>query len=100
MDSQFWITAWNEGRTNFHRGNYHDKLVEYFPQLNPEKGQRVLVPLCGKSKDLLWLNELNPRVHGIELHDQAVEAFLRKMNSCPLKKLTIKISPITRAKIS
>lgn len=50
MDSQFWITAWHEGRTNFHQADFHDKLLEYFPQLNPIKGQRVLVPLCGKSK--------------------------------------------------
>ena len=86
MDSQFWITAWNEGRTNFHQGNYHDKLVEYFPQLNPEKGQRVLVPLCGKSKDLLCLHALNLHVHGIELHDQAVEAFFAENKLSPFKK--------------
>jgi thiopurine S-methyltransferase len=86
VDSQFWITAWNEGRTNFHQGNYHDKLVEYFPQLNPEKGQRVLVPLCGKSKDLLWLGGLKLHVHGIELHDQAVEAFFVENELSPVEK--------------
>jgi thiopurine S-methyltransferase len=86
MDSQFWITAWNEGRTNFHQGDYHDKLLEYFPQLNPEKEQRVLVPLCGKSKDLLWLQGLNLLVHGIELHDQAVESFFEENALSPLKK--------------
>jgi thiopurine S-methyltransferase len=86
MGSQFWITAWNEGRTNFHQGNYHDKLMEYFPQLNPRKGQRVLVPLCGKSKDLLWLHELNLRVHGIERHDQAVESFFAENELSPVEK--------------
>ena len=50
VDSQFWITAWNEGRTNFHQGNYHDKLIEYFSRLNPEKGQRVLIPYVGNQK--------------------------------------------------
>ncbi len=86
MDSQFWTTAWNEGRTNFHQENYHDKLVEYFPQLNPEKGQKVLVPLCGKSKDLLWLHESKLHVHGIELHDQAVESFFAENKLSPVKK--------------
>jgi thiopurine S-methyltransferase len=86
MDSQFWITAWNEGRTNFHQGDYHDKLIEYFPRLSPEKGQRVLVPLCGKSKDLLWLHALNLHVHGIELHDQAVESFFAENELSPLEK--------------
>jgi thiopurine S-methyltransferase len=86
VDSQFWITAWNEGRTTFHQGDYHDKLIEYFPRLNPEKGQRVLVPLCGKSKDLLWLHGLNLHVHGIELHNQAVESFFSENELSPLKK--------------
>ncbi len=86
MDSQFWIKAWNEGRTNFNQEDYHDKLTEYFPQLNPRKGQRVLVPLCGKSKDLLWLHGLNLHVHGIELHDQAVESFFSENELSPLKK--------------
>ncbi len=75
MDSQFWIKAWNEGRTNFHQKNYNDKLMKYFPQLNPQKGQRVLVPLCGKSKDLLWLRELGLNVHGVELYDQVAQSF-------------------------
>ncbi len=86
MDSQFLIKAWNEGRTNFHQEDYHDKLTEYFLQLNPGKGQRVLVPLCGKSKDLLWLHGLNLHVHGIELHDQAVESFFAENELSPLTK--------------
>jgi thiopurine S-methyltransferase len=86
MDSQFWTTAWNQGSTNFHQGNTHDKLLEYFPLLNPERGQRVLVPLCGKSKDLLWLHGLHLHVHGIELHEQAVESFFAENELSPVKK--------------
>ena len=86
MESQFWIKAWNEGRTNFHQQDYHEKLTEYFPTLNPKKGQSVLVPLCGKSKDLLWLNKLNLNVHGIELYEQAVESFFSENKLSPVKK--------------
>lgn len=75
MDSQFWIKAWNEGKTAFHQAHYDEKLIEYFPQFNSQKGQKVLVPLCGKTKDLLWLHELNLHVHGVELYDQAVKDF-------------------------
>lgn len=78
VDPEFWITAWNEGRTSFHQKDYHEKLVEYFPQLNPEKGQKILVPLCGKTKDLLWLQGLGLHVHGVELYEQAVEAFFKE----------------------
>lgn len=85
MDAQFWINAWNEGRTNFHKSEYHEKLLEIFPSFKPEVGQKVLVPLCGKSKDLLWLKEQKLSVHGIELYDQAVEAFFRE-NNLPVEK--------------
>lgn len=85
MDSQFWIDAWNEGKTNFHQQEYHQKLTEYFPQLNPKAGQKVLVPLCGKSKDILWLHGLKLNVHGVELYVQPVEDFFKE-NQLDVKK--------------
>lgn len=86
MDAEFWTKAWNEGRTNFHQPTYHEKLVKYFPRLNPEAGQSVLVPLCGKSKDLLWLHQLGLHVHGVELHAQAVEDFFSENRLQPVQK--------------
>jgi thiopurine S-methyltransferase len=83
MDAQFWINAWNEGRTAFHQQDYHPKLVQYFPALKPEAGQRVLVPLCGKTKDMLWLRSLGLRVQGVELHEKAVEAFFTENGLSP-----------------
>jgi thiopurine S-methyltransferase len=75
LDFQFWLEAWNEGGAGFHRKDYHEKLIEFFPQLNPEKGKSVLVPLCGKSKDLIWLHGLGLKVHGVEFHEQPVKSF-------------------------
>ena len=75
MEAQFWINAWNEGRTNFHKEEFHDKLIQFYPELNVKAGQKVLVPLCGKSKDLLWLHDQGLNVHGLELYQNAVEAF-------------------------
>lgn len=75
MDSNFWINRWTAGEIGFHQPTYLDKLLEYFPLLNPEKGQRVLVPLCGKSKDLAWLSQLELNVHGVELYEKAAESF-------------------------
>lgn len=84
MDAQFWINAWKEGRTNFHQGKYHEKLLEYFPSLNPQEGERVLVPLCGKAKDLIWLQTQKLRVHGVELYKHAVEDFFEENNLTPV----------------
>jgi thiopurine S-methyltransferase len=87
MDANFWIQAWKEGRTNFHKEQYNEKLLTYFPRLNPERGQRVLVPLCGKTKDLLWLSQLGLKVHGIELHEEALLDFFTE-NKLPVPTKT------------
>jgi thiopurine S-methyltransferase len=86
MDAQFWVDAWNTGRTAFHQADFNDKLTRYFPSLIPQKGQKVLVPLCGKSKDMLWLNGLGLKVHGVELHEDAVKAFFNENNLSPVVK--------------
>lgn len=75
MDAQFWIDRWKEGSTAFHQDNFHDFLVKHFPKTGARRGQRTLVPLCGKTKDLLWLMRTGLKVHGYELYDKAVEAF-------------------------
>lgn len=78
MDAQFWINAWNEGRTNFHQSDFNSKLLKYFPTFNPKSNQTVLVPLCGKTKDMLWLQGHGLIVHGVELYQQPVEDFYKE----------------------
>lgn len=90
MDAAFWIKAWEEGRTNFHQQQYNPKLLQYFPELKPQKGQEVLVPLCGKTKDMVWLEELGLKVHGIELYEKAIESFF----------VENKLAPVTREEVS
>lgn len=85
MDAKFWISAWDEGRTGFHRGAFNERLLDNFPALNPQKGQSILVPLCGKTKDLLWLHSLGLKIHGIELYAKAVEEFFTD-NHLPVTK--------------
>lgn len=85
MDAQFWINAWNEGRTNFHKNTYHEKLLEYFPQFHPREGQRVLVPLCGKTKDLIWLHHQKLNVHGVELYENPVKDFFQENSLTDVK---------------
>lgn len=85
MDAQFWINAWNEGKTNFHQKDFNAKLLEFFPQLNPQKGQKILVPLCGKTKDLVWLASQGLDVHGVELYERPVSEFFIENNLTPEK---------------
>jgi thiopurine S-methyltransferase len=43
----------------------------------------VLVPLCGKSLDMVWLAGEGHRVIGVEISPIAVEAFFRENALCP-----------------
>lgn len=72
MQEQFWKQAWEEGRIGFHGEVPHELLVSYRDQL---KGPKVLVPLCGKSLDLLYLHGQNFDVTGVELSGLALDQF-------------------------
>jgi thiopurine S-methyltransferase len=72
MDVEFWKTAWDEGRIGFHRGEFHPELLKYFPLLEIQGEQSILVPLCGKTLDITWLSHQNLYVTGVELCQKAV----------------------------
>jgi thiopurine S-methyltransferase len=73
MHAEFWLERWHQGRTNFHQKEIAPLLQKYWPTLPP--GSQVLVPLAGKSLDMLWLAAQGYRVIGVELAPQAVEQF-------------------------
>lgn len=73
MEKDFWLEAWREGRTRFHRDKPNDDLVQYLPLF--EGSRQVFVPLCGKSLDLLYLKEQGLSVLGVELSPLPLEQF-------------------------
>ena len=76
MRINFWIKAWGEGNIGFHQGDIHPALKKYWPGL--EAGNSVLVPLSGKSRDLLWLEKRGIDVIGVEFIESAVLDFFRE----------------------
>lgn len=72
---QFWAEMWLNGCTPFHKEEVNPDLISYWPELNLAAGATVLVPLCGKSLDLLWLSRQEYKVIGIEFCEQAVVQF-------------------------
>jgi thiopurine S-methyltransferase len=76
MDAPFWFESWEMGgtKTSFHRPGIHPFVVKHAP---PEqlRDKRVLVPLCGKTDDLLWYGQHAREVFGIELVPTAIELF-------------------------
>ncbi|MBD5771277.1 class I SAM-dependent methyltransferase [Marinomonas colpomeniae] len=74
ITNDFWLDRWKDGRIGFHQEGIDPKLIEFWPTL--PKNSRVLVPLCGKSNDMIWLAEQGYQVTGIELSPLAVVQFL------------------------
>jgi thiopurine S-methyltransferase len=71
----FWHDRWHTAQIGFHRSSVDDNLIRHWRDLTLPKGARVLVPLCGKSLDLLWLRDQGHAAVGIELSDIALQAF-------------------------
>jgi thiopurine S-methyltransferase len=68
-----WLGRWVAGRTGWHEPDGNSGLKRHWPDLPAQS--RVLVPLCGKSADLLWLARRGHTVVGVELSEIAVRAF-------------------------
>ena len=75
MNRDFWQARWDEGRIGFHQDDINPYLQRYWPALNVPQGAAVFVPLCGKSRDMLWLRDQGYSVVGVEIVPRAVEAF-------------------------
>ena len=88
MEADFWHERWENNLIGFHLDEVNPKLIEFWPGLNLEKGSRVLVPLCGKTLDLLWLAGQGHEVVGVELSPRAVAAFFDEQGLTPDKTVT------------
>lgn len=83
MDSKFWQQRWQDGRIGFHKSNVNPQLTEYFSELAVPISGQVLVPLCGKSVDMVWLAHAGYDVVGVELVETAVQAFFAEQKVIP-----------------
>ncbi len=81
-----WLSRWQEGRIGWHEAGGNAALRQYWPEV--ATGARVLVPLCGKTPDLLWLADQGLDVTGVELSKIAVHAFFEEAG------LTIEVSEV------
>ena len=72
--SEPWIERWQEGRIGWHEDDGNASLKKHWRA----RGRRVLVPLCGKSRDLAWLADHGNEVFGVELSDLAARTFFEE----------------------
>lgn len=83
MKKEFWLERWDRGEIGFHQDEINPYLIEYWKQLNPACNSMVFVPLCGKSRDMLWLRQQGHSVLGVELSAIAVQAFFKEYGYDP-----------------
>jgi len=76
MDAEFWLKRWQQQQIGFHQTEVNSFLQKYFPLLSVQPNDQVLVPLCGKSMDMVWLLQQGVRVQGVELSPLAIEQFM------------------------
>ena len=69
-----WFERWKNNKIGFHQDEISPYLLKYAHKLN--KNNNILVPLCGKSLDMLYLSENFANVVGVELVKDACDAFV------------------------
>jgi thiopurine S-methyltransferase len=90
MNPDFWLERWHRSQIGFHQTQVERCLRQHWG--NADIGDRylVFVPLCGKSRDLLWLRAQGHEVIGVELSELAAEAFFVE-NGVPARRRTLTV---------
>ncbi len=78
MELSYWRSKWRKGNIGFHMENGYPGLETYWNSINVNNNSTVFVPLCGKSKDLIWLSQHCDHVVGVEISDVAVDQFFKE----------------------
>lgn len=85
-DNELWQQSWRDHDIAFHQHAVNPLLVKFWPNFRLTAEDRVFVPLCGKSLDLLWLAGQGHAVIGVELSPLAVRAFFRENSLQPTRR--------------
>lgn len=84
MEHDFWHKKWSEGKIGFHQTEINPYLQSYWQMMGVNGDEKVFVPLCGKSSDMLWLREQGHEVLGVELNSSACGAFFSENGAEPV----------------
>jgi thiopurine S-methyltransferase len=84
MQPEFWHQRWALDQIGFNQPQVNPYLQRFWSELGVKKGERVFVPLCGKSVDMTWLLQQGLTVVGVELSEKAVEDYFAERNVQPL----------------
>lgn len=83
MQADFWHARWANNQIGFHLDEINPYLMRHLSRLRLQAGERILVPLCGKTLDLAWLAAQGLEVLGVELSEKAVSDFFEEHDLRP-----------------
>ena len=83
-DPEFWHNKWATNEIGFHLEDVNPLLIQFWKHTSATRSDKVLVPLCGKSEDLIWLASKHDDVRGVDLSNIAVRAFFAEHFYTPL----------------
>lgn len=83
MKKEYWLDRWQREEIGFHQNTINPYLREYWHKLALAQNSTVFVPLCGKSRDMLWLRAQGHHVLGVELSSLAAQAFFIESGQIP-----------------
>ena len=78
MELSYWLSRWRKNKIGFHMPEGYPALEPHLKNIPLPKKKTVLVPLCGKSRDLLTLTRYFDKVIGVEISEKAIREFLQE----------------------
>lgn len=78
MEAQSWRKRWVDNQIGWHQEKFNPRLLKYWQGVAGDAKGAVLVPLCGKTLDMIWLAEQGHQVIGVELSEIAIESFFKE----------------------
>jgi thiopurine S-methyltransferase len=82
MKPSFWQRCWQKNDLGFHQNEFNPLLTELFSEFAGDTEGTILVPLCGKSLDMVYLSQTHDVV-GCEMNEIACEDFFTEKGLNP-----------------
>ncbi len=79
MEHGFWHDRWKSNRIGFNQVEANPLLVRHIDKLYLASGQRIFLPLCGKTVEIGWLLSQDFNVVGAELSEMAIQQLFQEL---------------------
>lgn len=86
MHHDFWHKRWSTNDIGFHEAHGNHLLKKYYDAFLLPAQTLVMVPLCGKTRDIAWLLSRGCQVVAIELNEQAVLQLFAELGAEPKRE--------------